>query len=40
MRRRADVLTACAFFAIVASLFPLGLGPERLRVMARCLFML
>jgi len=28
MRRRADVLTACAFFAIVASLFPLGLGPE------------
>ena len=28
MRRRADVLTACAFFAIVASFFPLGLGPE------------
>lgn len=28
MRRRADVLTACAFFALVASLFPLGLGPE------------
>jgi heme exporter protein B len=28
LRRRADVLTACAFFAIVASLFPLGLGPE------------
>jgi len=28
MRRRADVLTACAFFAIVVSLFPLGLGPE------------
>lgn len=28
MRRRADVLTACAFFAIVVSLFPLGVGPE------------
>ena len=28
LRRRADVLTACAFFAIVVSLFPLGLGPE------------
>ena len=28
LRRRADVLTACAFFAIVASFFPLGVGPE------------
>lgn len=28
VRRRADVLTACAFFAIVASLFPLALGPQ------------
>jgi heme exporter protein B len=29
MRRPADVLTALAFFAIVVSLFPLGVGPER-----------
>ena len=28
MRRRADVLTALAFFVIVVSLFPLGVGPE------------
>ena len=36
MRRRADVLTACAFFVIVASLFPLALGaqPELLRTVA------
>lgn len=27
-RRRADVLTALAFFVIVVSLFPLGVGPE------------
>ncbi len=27
-RRRSDVLTALAFFIIVVSLFPLGLGPE------------
>ena len=27
-RRRADVLTALAFFVIVVSLFPLGIGPE------------
>jgi heme exporter protein B len=27
-RRRSDVLTALAFFVIVVSLFPLGLGPE------------
>jgi heme exporter protein B len=36
MRRRADVLTACVFFAIVASLFPLALGadPKLLRQVA------
>ena len=36
MRRRADILTACAFFVIVASLFPLALGaqPELLRTVA------
>jgi len=28
MRRPADVLTAVAFFVIVVSLFPLGVGPE------------
>ncbi len=28
MRRRADVLTIVFFFVIVASLFPLGIGPE------------
>lgn len=28
MRRRADVLTTLAFFVIVVSLFPLGVGPE------------
>jgi heme exporter protein B len=28
MRRPADVVTALAFFAIVVSLFPLGVGPE------------
>lgn len=28
MRRPADVLTALAFFVIVVSLFPLGVGPE------------
>ncbi|HZP94218.1 MAG TPA: heme exporter protein CcmB [Burkholderiales bacterium] len=28
MRRRADVLTTFFFFVIVASLFPLGVGPE------------
>lgn len=28
MRRRADVLTTLVFFVIVASLFPLGVGPE------------
>jgi heme exporter protein B len=28
MRRRADVLTVLLFFVIVASLFPLGVGPE------------
>ena len=28
MRRRGDVLTACVFFAIVASLFPLAIGAE------------
>ena len=35
-RRRADVLTTLAFFIIVASLFPLGVGPEAnlLRTMA------
>jgi heme exporter protein B len=27
-RRRSDVLTTLAFFVIVVSLFPLGLGPE------------
>src|SRR3569833_85090 len=36
MRRRADVATTLFFFVIVASLFPLGVGPEPklLRVMA------
>lgn len=35
-RRRADVFTTLAFFVIVASLFPLGVGPEPnlLRTMA------
>lgn len=35
-RRRADVLTTLAFFVIVVSLFPLGVGPEPnlLRTMA------
>ena len=28
LRRRADVLTSLIFFVIVASLFPLGVGPE------------
>jgi len=28
-RRRSEVLTALFFFVIVASLFPLGVGPER-----------
>ena len=28
MRRRADVANALLFFVIVASLFPLGVGPE------------
>jgi len=28
-RRRSDVLTALFFFVVVASLFPLGVGPER-----------
>jgi len=28
LRRRADVLTTLFFFVIVASLFPLGIGPE------------
>jgi heme exporter protein B len=28
MRRRSDVLTTLFFFAIVVSLFPLGIGPE------------
>src|SRR5207249_1896849 len=28
MRRKAEVLTALLFFVIVASLFPLGVGPE------------
>ena len=28
LRRRADVLTSLIFFVIVASLFPLGIGPE------------
>ena len=28
LRRRADVLTTLIFFVIVASLFPLGVGPE------------
>jgi heme exporter protein B len=28
MRRRADVFTTLIFFAIVVSLFPLGIGPE------------
>jgi heme exporter protein B len=36
MRRRADVATTLFFFVIVASLFPLGVGPDPklLRVMA------
>lgn len=36
MRRRSDVLTTFFFFIIVASLFPLGVGPEpdTLRVIA------
>ena len=36
LRRRADVATALLFFVIVASLFPLGVGPEpnQLRAMA------
>ncbi len=35
LRHRADLLTTLIFFAIVASLFPLGVGPETalLRVM-------
>jgi len=28
-RRRSEVLTALCFFVVVASLFPLGIGPER-----------
>ncbi|MEZ0308050.1 MAG: heme exporter protein CcmB, partial [Ramlibacter sp.] len=28
MRRKTEVLTALLFFIIVASLFPLGIGPE------------
>lgn len=28
MRRRADIFTTLIFFAIVVSLFPLGIGPE------------
>ena len=28
MRRRSDVLTALVFFVVVASLFPLAIGPE------------
>jgi heme exporter protein B len=28
LRRRADVLTSLIFFVIVASMFPLGVGPE------------
>ena len=28
MRRRGDVLTVLFFFVIVASLFPLGVGPD------------
>src|SRR3972149_3239900 len=28
LRRRSDVLTSLIFFVIVASLFPLGVGPE------------
>ena len=28
MRRRAEVANALLFFIIVASLFPLGIGPE------------
>ena len=36
LRRRSDVATALLFFVIVASLFPLGVGPEpnQLRAMA------
>ena len=36
IRRRADVLNAVAFFVIVVTLFPLGIGaePERLRAIA------
>ena len=35
-RRRSDVLTTLFFFVIVATLFPLGVGPEAelLRTMA------
>ena len=35
-RRRSDVLTTLFFFIIVATLFPLGVGPEQglLRTMA------
>ena len=32
LRRRADVTTAVVFFVIVASLFPLGIGPEPQRL--------
>ena len=28
LRRRADIFTTLVFFAIVVSLFPLGIGPE------------
>ena len=28
MRRKTEVLTAVFFFVVVASLFPLGIGPE------------
>lgn len=34
VRRRADVATAVAFFVIVVSLFPLGVGPEPQRLRA------
>ncbi len=29
LRRRAEILTALAFFVVVVSLFPLGIGPQR-----------
>ena len=29
MRRRTDILTTLAFFVIVTSLFPLGIGPDK-----------